>query len=103
MPRDTEPGQPTSKKDQVKGGKWTKYVPEPRAGGLTWADISQPLIGEVVQAVTRGGDAILLGTTRDGGALVLTVCSGDQRVKFYSSTELEAAAMLQKVLNIAEE
>jgi len=52
-----------------------------------------PNATSVIDAIIRAGCAILLGQTRDGGALVLTILDGDNRHRTYCSTqeELDAA------------
>lgn len=94
MPRQ---GKPTKTQ-----GKWSKYTPAPHKAEISWDEVSQPLIGEMVGAVTRDGSAVLLGTTRDGGALVVTVCAGDERAKFYASSLEEVASMMQNIISVAE-
>lgn len=102
MSSQREPGMPAGKKKSADGSKWTKYQPKKAANPLSWDEVSAPLIGELVGAVTRDGAAILLGTTRDGGALVVTVCAGDERIKFYASTPEEVASMLANLIATAE-
>jgi hypothetical protein len=50
-------------------------------------------LGAALDAVLGAGCAILLGRTRDGGAVVLTVLDGEQRHRTYAGTtdELDAA------------
>lgn len=97
-----EPGMPKASKRSDAGSKWTKYQPGNVGPKIAWDEVSYPQIGEMVAAVTRDGSALLLGTTRDGGALVVTVCAGDERIKFYASTAEEVASMIQNVIAIAE-
>lgn len=47
-----------------------------------------------VLAVLRAGDAVALGTTRDGGALAITTFSGGMAEKFYASSDLEIHDLL---------
>ena len=101
MARDNEPGQAKQAGKKRSESKWTKYQPAPRENQCSWDEVSSSMIGEIVGAVTRGGDAILFGTTQDGGALVITICSGSERIKFYGSTEAEISTMMQRVLAAA--
>jgi hypothetical protein len=50
---------------------------------VEWSAIDHYLIGEVVAAVTSKGDAVLFGSTSDGGALVLSVLSNPPTPKTY--------------------
>lgn len=48
------------------------------------ADDVDPLgLAAAVAAVIGSGDAIMFGRTRDGGCMVITILSGDDRRKFY--------------------
>lgn len=55
------------------------------------ADISH--LGSIIDKLCVSGCAILVGHTRDGGALVVTVLDGDNRHRTYCSNaeELESA------------
>jgi len=50
-------------------------------------------LGKALQVLIRAGCAVILGGTRDGGAMVVTILDGDQRHRTYCSTseELEDA------------
>ena len=103
MPNSKEPGVPQAKAKTSGSGKWTKYVPEQASDQCHWDEVSAPLIGQLVAAVTRDGSAILLGTTRDGGAFCITVCAGDERIKFYARDGNELAGQIRNLIATAEE
>lgn len=46
-------------------------------------DVDPLGLHNAVAAVVSAGDAIMFARTRDGGCLVITVLSGDERKKFY--------------------
>lgn len=46
-------------------------------------------LGSVLDSVIAQGAAIMLGATRDGGALVITILDGDQRHRTYCSDDRE--------------
>ena len=80
-----------------KGGNFDKR-PNPftgtanrQAAQVSFTDISD--IAEVLDVVIAAGCAIMLGRTRDGGALVLTILDGDDRYRTYcaDNTELQNA------------
>jgi hypothetical protein len=52
-------------------------------------------LGLVLDKVLRGGNAVMLGHTRDGGALVITILDGDLRHKGYNASEEELEAAFQ--------
>jgi hypothetical protein len=55
------------------------------------------LLHLVIAAVVDNGDAVVLGRTRDGGAVVLTILSGDEKHKFYSTNNGELADNLNLI------
>ena len=48
---------------------------------FNWSDLDPQDIGGFVQLVTSVGNAVILGTTSDGGALAVTILQGDERIK----------------------
>lgn len=97
-----EPGQPKDKKTTSGSGRWSAYKPQLPETTVHWDEVSHGLLVECIFAVTRTGDALLLGATRDGGALVLTICSGDERVKFYAKSGEEMDSHLENIRRTAE-
>jgi hypothetical protein len=102
MARNHEPGMPPKKSATSGSGKWTKYTPKKTVEQVAWDECNSALIATAVCEVTRGGDALLFGATRDGGALVLTVCSGDERVKFYANAPEEMDTHLENIIATAK-
>lgn len=102
MPNDREPGIPRSKTKTSGSGKWSKYVPKLASEKVAWDEVSAPLIGQLVGAVTRDGAAILLATTRDGAAFVITVCDGDERIKFYARDTEELSHHISNLIAAAD-
>lgn len=78
-------------------------APKPEAAKASWEDADADTLWRTIQEVTSQGDAIMFGLTRDGGAVVLTVLSGDERVKQYATGEEEIAALLQLVREAAQD
>lgn len=76
---------------------------KPEAAKASWEDADQETLWRTIQEVTAQGDAIMFGLTRDGGAVVLTVLSGDERVKQYATGEEEIAALLRLVREAAQD
>jgi hypothetical protein len=60
-----------------------------QARGVAPEYASQIRLGLAVDMLIRAGCAIMLGRTRDGGALVITVLDGDDRHRTYCVTEEE--------------
>ena len=50
---------------------------------LSWSAASPEKLHNLVSAVCGSGNAVMFGSTMDGSALILSVYSGDERVKEY--------------------
>lgn len=74
-----------------------------QAPKATWEDAEADTLWRAIDEVTRRGDALMFSLTRDGGAVVLTVMSGDDRIKSYATGPEEIAALLADVRAAAEE
>jgi len=89
-----------SKQQNGKGPQWD-IRPNPFAGSASGAakvslgDVSR--FGLVLDTVLAEGAAVMVGRTRDGGALVLTVLDGDNRHRTYCSTNAELEAALESL------
>lgn len=67
------------------------------ADPASWEDAEQEAIWRVVTEVTNAGDAIIFALTRDKGAVVVTIMSGDDRSKFYARGEAEIAELIRDI------
>lgn len=54
-------------------------------------------LGEVLDGLLETGDAVIIGRTRDGGALCFTILSGSEREKLYAGTTVELEALLDAI------
>lgn len=82
-------------------GKVSRYERKQALPGVRWRDVDASAIGECVHAVTSVGDAILFGAGNAGSVLVITVCSGERRIKFYARSVDEAIEHLAEIENAA--
>lgn len=64
---------------------------------------SAELLLETVCALCRSGDALMISSTRDGGAVAFNVLSGDFRDTLYAATTDEIEDTLRHVLKVASE
>lgn len=79
-------------------GRYDRVARRPaRSASATWEDANPDTLWRAVCEVTAAGDALTLSVTRDGGAVVLTVLSGDERVRQYAHGEDEIAELLALV------
>jgi len=55
------------------------------------------VLGEAVRLALESGCGLLLSPTRDGGAISVTLCVGDDRFRGYAASPEEFAALLDRV------
>lgn len=82
-------------------GKRSKYIPRQVKGSVTWDELDPQLLIDTVTAVVGDGCAILLGASRDGGTLVVTICDADERIKYYAATASEMNGHLSAIYETA--
>lgn len=97
MARDVEPGMPRQKKGTAGSGKWSDYKPNAPKEVLSWSKVDEAAILVALSNVTGAGAALLFAVTRDGGALVVTLCDGDQRYKLYANNVDEMGVHLREL------
>lgn len=82
-----------TKKENGKGGNFdtrTNPFTGPKATPRNVAHYTEvPSLGKALQVLIEAGCAIILGGTRDGGAMVVTVLDGETRHRTYCSTSEE--------------
>jgi hypothetical protein len=59
-----------------------------------------PILGGAIDLVLRAECAIILGRTRDGGAVVLTILDGEDRHRTYCSNPSELSEALRAVVEL---
>lgn len=65
------------------------------------ADFTEvPNIGTALQVLCNTGCAVIVGATRDGGALVLTILDGDTRHRTYCSTSAELQDAFNAIIDM---
>lgn len=100
MSRNNEPGTPHTKGQKSQGHR-SAYVRKNATTAVRWEDVNGDLLVGMLDALQSVGDAALLGATMDGGALVICVCSGDDRIKYYPSSVEEATQTIGEITNAA--
>lgn len=99
MARDNEPGAPGFGKGKTSGsGKASPYRSQRADVGINWRDVDSETLCEFANAVTNHGDAALIGKSLDGGVLVLTICAGSERIKYYARTGAEMTKHMSDIL-----
>lgn len=63
----------------------------------TWSEVPRELIGEFVGAIVSNGRGCLLGTTSDGGALVVRVYDGGDAETDYIKPSDDVATILSDI------
>lgn len=87
-----EPAKPGASKN----GEW-QSKPNPFSQGPTHKApelAEEAHIGRVFDKVLQSGCAVMLGLTRDGGALCLTILDGTERHRTYCSNDVELSNAL---------
>lgn len=59
-------------------------------------------IGKALQVLVESGCAIMLGRTRDGGAMVLTILDQDDRHRTYCSNNVELQSAFDAIIQMYE-
>lgn len=63
----------------------------------TWDQTNPEMIGEAVLNVIRQGDAIMVSTTSDGGAIRVTIFEGDRKHHQYVASVEELEKLLRGI------
>lgn len=85
------------------GSRYARMASDsPRKDAASWEEAEAQDLWRTVCEVTSAGDALMFGRTRDGGALVLTVLSGEERVRNYASNAEEIADLLKRLREAVE-
>jgi hypothetical protein len=64
---------------------------------VSWNDADPLNVIAAIAAIVDGGDAVMFGSTSDGGALVITVLSGTDRRKFYPDDATSIGHALKQI------
>jgi len=89
------------KPENGKGGNWDSRH-NPFVNGSTghiapsFTDIND--VARLLDCVCRNGCALMVGHTRDGGAVVLTILDGDNRHRTYAANDGELQAAIDSAL-----
>lgn len=101
MPKD-----PTPIDTRGKGGNFAKT--KNPFQNINPAQAARPALDDcgdlpkVAERVIAAGCAIMLGATRDGGAVVITIFDGDTRHKTYCSDDLELDRAMAALIDVYE-
>lgn len=63
----------------------------------SWDGVSPEIVGEAVLAVLDAGDAMMVSTTSDGGAVRITLFEGDSKHSTYVHTPTELEAVMRGI------
>jgi len=67
---------------------WAESSDAAVSGVVDW-DIKTHLLAEAVLCILGTGSGVMFGVTRDGGALAVTIYSGDEKVRKYLHDSVE--------------
>lgn len=95
--RDSD-GNPIDGRKTTRGsGISSPYNPQRDGVSVDWGAVDAGSMFDCVDRVTRNGDAIIFGRSSDGGVLVITVCAGSERIKFYGRSGEEMDAHMEGI------
>lgn len=84
-----------SRKQTQNGLSWRKN--DGPALECHWSDVDAKALALAIDAVTRGGGAIMFGLTQDGGAYSICVLSGTDKAKEYPHGAVECTQTLTDI------
>lgn len=82
--------------------KYAKRNTAAAGNTIGWDEVDAVTVARLVAAITNAGDAVMFGRTSDGGALVLNIMSGSDRVKEYYSDPEQALSAIMELAALAE-
>lgn len=72
------------------------------AGGSPWGDVDPIMLSRAITALTSCSYGVILGVTRDGGAMSMTILAGVERKRLYEHESDAMNAALEAVAEWAE-
>lgn len=92
--RDSRRGRAAAKKARKSGilGRLNHTEGKKAKRAVGWAEVDDALIAWLVRTVTGEGALVSFGTTRDGGALALTIMDGGEKHTEYFGAEEDMTA-----------
>lgn len=102
MPKKTPELDEYKARMRAEANKWEQLGLFQEGPKLTWGDVGDEELRDMVDSVVAEGSALLLARTSDGGALVIQVLSGQGRHKLYPATVAELHEAVAKVTRIAK-
>ena len=67
------------------------------SANVSWGLADPAMLAWFIAQLTQDGNAVILGTTRDGGALSVTVLLGDERYKHYIAPKDDLNMTLKEI------
>lgn len=99
MPKGKEYGKDTTPNPAV--SKYAGLSEDVATGNVTWSDVDGRILKAALVAITEDGCAIILGKTKDGGALSITLLGPGQPVKRWPNTGASAESFLEELRALA--
>lgn len=84
---------------KAQGNRWQIQKSKQR---IDWSEVDPGRLADLVISVSRAGAAVMFGTTRDGGALVVAVYDGDDRARYYCNSMAEFEILVEQLVELAE-
>lgn len=98
---------PTRQKDNPskqpsKLAKYAKLSSKRSPNAMQWSECDPEWVLKALHAVAEEGGALILGKTRDGGALAITLLFDGNKTTFYASDRKAAYDVLKDLADVDE-
>lgn len=68
--------------------------------GITWGDVQDEALSQMIEACVEQGALISFGRTSDGGAIVLSILDEGEPTRFYAANVEEVTTLVAEVLEV---
>lgn len=82
--------------------KYAKLSPKYNPNAVKWEEADASWLLDAVNAVAEEGGALILGKTRDGGALAVTLLYEGSKTNFYANDRKSLYDILKDLAAVAE-
>lgn len=83
--------------EAINAGKWDRVAPSDAVHSVLFDDLKDAAFGPAIANILSGGDAVIFGATRDGGAIAITILAGTDKRKIYAADADELDRVLKAI------
>ena len=96
-------GKPATTPKPSKLAKYAKLTPNRNPNAIQWQEADASWVLDAVNAVAEEGGALILGKTRDGGALAVTLLYEGSKTNFYANDRKSLYDILKDLAEVAQD